>query len=120
MGADFLEKAAPSFQKCWDQGRLDLMNEDLLTRLPTAKTRSFPAKLSQSGSIRKGDKITVDKVGETLVATRGLTEVARCDDPPAQLLEALAANCGVAQGTVDEVHELAGIAEISICIANPK
>jgi len=112
MGADFLEKAAPSFQKCWDQGRLDLMNEDLLTRLPTAKTRSFPAK--------KGDKITVDKVGETLVATRGLTEVARCDDPPAQLLEALAANCGVAQGTVDEVHELAGIAEISICIANPK
>ena len=120
MGADFLEKTAPTFQKCWDQGRLDLVTDDLLTRLPTSKARSFAANLSTSGSLKKGDRITVDKVGNALVATRGHTEVARCEDSPAELLDALAANCEVVQGVVDEVHELAEIVEISICIENPK
>jgi hypothetical protein len=120
MGTDFLEKTAPTFQKCWDQGRVDLASQDLLTRLPTVKARSFAAEVATPGSLQKGDKITVDKVDKALIATRGLTELARCEDPPAELLDALAANCGVAQGVVDEVHEVAGIVEISICIENLK
>ena len=28
MGADFLEKAAPQFEKCWDKGRLDLVTQE--------------------------------------------------------------------------------------------
>jgi hypothetical protein len=120
MGTDFLEKTAPTFQKSWDQGRVNLVSEDLLTRLPTVKARSFAAELSTSGSLKKGDKITVDKIGKALVATRGQTELARCEDSPAELLDALSANSGVAEGTVQEVHDLAGIAEISICIGNPK
>jgi hypothetical protein len=119
MGADFLEKATPTFKKCWDKGRLDLVTDDLLTRLPTIKLRSFAAEMSASGSLKKGEKITVDKHGKALVATRGHTELARCEDSPAELLDAIEANCGMVQGTVDEVHELAGIAEISICVGNP-
>jgi hypothetical protein len=45
MGADFLEKAAPQFEKCWDKGRLDLVTQDLFTRLPTTKSRAFEATL---------------------------------------------------------------------------
>jgi len=96
MGADFLEKATPSFEKCWDSGRLDLVNADLLTRLPTVKSRSFAAEIGRPGSLKKGDKITVDKVGKSLVATVGHTELARCDSP-AELLDAIEINCGVAQ-----------------------
>jgi hypothetical protein len=118
MGADFSEKTAPTFKKCWDQGRLDLVTEDLFNRLPTAKSRSFAAVVSESGSLQKGEKITIDKVGKVLVASLGHTELARSEDAPVELLEAVEANCGVAQGIVEEVHELAGVVEISLCIGN--
>lgn len=117
MGADFLEKAAPQFEKCWDKGRLDLVTQDLFTRLPTTKSRSFAAELQGSASLKKGEKITVDKVGRVLVVTRGHTELARCEDAASELIDAIEANCGLAQGSVDEVHEMAGVVEISICIA---
>jgi hypothetical protein len=120
MGVDFLEKATPTFKKCWDRGRLELVNGDLLARLPTTNLRSFDAEMSAAASLKKGEKITVEKIGKALVATRGHTELARCENSPAELLDAIEANCGIAQGTVSEVHELAGIAEISICVENPK
>jgi hypothetical protein len=117
MGADFLEKAAPQFEKCWDNGRLKLVTEDLFSRLPTTRSRSFEADLQGSASLKKGEKLTVDKVGTALVVTKGHTELARCAEPAPELIDAIAANCGIAQGIVDEVHELAGVVEISICIA---
>jgi hypothetical protein len=117
MGADFLEKAAPHFEKCWDKGRLDLVTQDLFTRLPTTRSRAFAAELQGSASLTKGEKITIDKVGTTLVVSRGHTELARCEDAAAELIEAIEANCGIAQGSVDEVHEMAGVVEISVCIA---
>jgi hypothetical protein len=120
MGVDFIERAAPTFKKCWDRGRLELVNDDLLARLPTTKLRSFDAQMSIAGSLKKGEKITVERIGKALVATRGHTEVARCENAPAELFDAIEANYGIAQGTVFEVHELAGIAEISICVENPK
>jgi hypothetical protein len=120
MGADFLEKATPQFEKCWDNGRLDLVTQDLFTRLPTSKSRSFAAELQESASLKKGEKLTIDKLGKILVVTRGHTELARCRDAAPELMDAIEANFGLAQGTVDEVHELAGIVEISVCIARPK
>lgn len=120
MGADFLEKTAPTFQKCWDEGRLLLVNQDLLTRLPASKSRSFAADLTGSGTLKKGDKATVEKIGKALVASLGHTELARCEDPPAELVDAINANCGMVQGEVDAVHELAGIVEISICLSQPE
>jgi hypothetical protein len=120
MGADFLEKATQQFEKCWDNGRLDLVAQDLFTRLPTIKSRSFAAVLQGSPSLEKGEKLTLDKVGSALIAMRGHTELARCDDASAELIDAVEANCGIAQGTVEEVHDLAGIVEISVCIGRPK
>jgi hypothetical protein len=120
MGADFLEKATPQFEKCWDNGRLDLVTQDLFTRLPTARSRSFAAEIQGSASLKKGQAVTIDKLGETLVVTMGHTDLAKCADAAPELIDAIEANCGVAQGTVDEVHELAGIVEISVCIGRPK
>lgn len=119
MGADFLQKAAPLFEKCWDRGRLDLVTQDLFTRLPTTRSRAFEAVLL-GAPVKKGDRITIDKVGRGLFVSRGHTELALCEDAPASLLEAIEANCGVAQGIVDEVHEMARIVEISVCIAKPQ
>jgi len=120
MGADFLEKATPQFEECWDNGRLDLVTQDLFTRLPTSKSRSFAAEMRANASLKKGEKLTIDKLGEILVVTRGHTELARCADAAPELIDAIGANCGIAQGTVDAVHDLAGVVEISVCIARPK
>jgi hypothetical protein len=84
------------------------------------KTRSFAAEICGSAVLQKGDKITVDKIGTALVATRGNTELARSENSPAELLEAIEAHCGVAPGVVDDVHELAGVVEISKCIYHLK
>jgi Tfp pilus assembly protein FimT len=116
MGADFQEKAAPHFEKCWDNGRLDLVTQDLFTRLPTTRSRAFAAELQGSASLKKGEKVTIDKVGRKLLVSRGHTELARCEDAASELIDAIEANCGVAQGSVDGVHEMAGIVEISVCI----
>jgi hypothetical protein len=120
MGADFLQKAAPQFEKCWDKGRLDLVTQDLFTRLPTTKSRAFEAILLGTAPVKKGERITIDKVGRGLLVSRGHTELALSEDAPAALVEAIKANCGVAQGIVDEVHEMAGVVEISVCIARPQ
>ncbi|MCW2225690.1 Tfp pilus assembly protein FimT [Bradyrhizobium japonicum] len=120
MGADFLEKAAPQFEKCWDKGRLDLVAEDLFTRLPTTKSRAFEATLLGAAPVKKGEKITIDRVGNGLLVSRGHTELALSEDPPSAVVEAIEVNCGVAQGIVDEVHEMAGVVEISVCIARPQ
>jgi hypothetical protein len=94
-----------------------VVTQDLFTRLPTTRSRSFAAEMQNSASWKKGEKITVDKVGKVLVVSRGHTELARCEDAASELIDAIEANCGLAQGSVDEVHEMAGIVEISICIA---
>jgi hypothetical protein len=93
---------------------------DLLTRLPTTKLRSFNAEISVDGSLKKGETVNVDKIGNALSVSRGHIELARCEDPQAELIEAVGANRGIAQGTVLEVHEIAGIVEIFICVDNPK
>jgi hypothetical protein len=120
MGADFLERATPTFKKCWDEGRLWLVNKDLMTRLPASRSRSFAANVTAGAVLRKGDQTTVEKIGSSLIASLGHTELARCENAPAELAEAIEANCGIVQGEVDEVHELAGIVEISICLAKPE
>ena len=80
MGADFLEKAAPHFEKCWDKGRLDLVTQDLFTRLPTTRSRAFEAVLLGGAPVKKGEKITIDKVGSGLMVSRGHTELALSED----------------------------------------
>ncbi len=115
MGADFIEKATPTFKKSWDRERLQLATADLFTRLPTSNTRSFAAHISGESALSKGDKLTVEKIRGALVLTRGHTEIARSDNPPLELVQAVEARCGIAQGTVDEVYDAAGVADISLC-----
>lgn len=115
MGTDFVRKAAPSFRKSWDKARVALATDTLFTRTPDRVARSADFDIADHTELRRGDRVTVEKDGKDLVAKRGLREVARSTSPPAGLVKALETSCGVAGGTVEEVHELAGVAEISLC-----
>ena len=43
MGSDFIEKAAPSFKKSWDRGRVAVATANLFTKQPASLVRTVPA-----------------------------------------------------------------------------
>ncbi|MDR4308495.1 hypothetical protein IHQ68_17895 [Chelatococcus sambhunathii] len=115
MGADFIEKATPTFKKSWDRARVALATADLFTREPTCAARTAAAEIIGNARLRAGEQLTVEREGEGLVALRGNSEVARFTKPAPELVKAVRDSCGVAKGVVDQVHDLAGVAEISLC-----
>ena len=115
MGAEFIRRAAKTFVKSWDQARRMLGTADLFTREPQSGAHSVPFELAGSAELRIGETVTVEKEGEALVARQGLSEVARSIHPPADLLQAVDRSCGIAKGTVESVHTVAHVAEISLC-----
>lgn len=115
MGADFVEKAAPTFKKSWDRARVALATADLFTREPNCAARTAVAELVGGAKLSVGDHLIVEADGSGLIALRGNTQVARFTNPSVELIKAVRDSCGVAKGTVEQVHDLAGIAEISLC-----
>lgn len=62
-----------------------------------------------------GEKLTVEKDGGGLIARRGLTGVVRISQAPPDVIRGIEDSCGVGVGTVDQVHDPARVAEITIC-----
>jgi len=115
MGADFIRDAAATFKKSWDRGLVRLGTADLFTQQPTCAPRVVDADLVANASIRAGETLVIRKVGNRLVAARGLSEVAYLTNPPADVVKAIEASCGIAKGVVEHVHDDAGVAEIAVC-----
>ena len=115
MGADFIEKAAPSFRKSWDRARTALATADLSTNAPSSTARTAAAEVIGKTQLKVGDRLTVEARDGGLVARHGNSDVARFMDPAPALVQAVQESCGVAKGTVEQVHHMAGVAEISLC-----
>jgi hypothetical protein len=115
MGADFLERARKTIKRSWDLQRVALATSDLLTRQPGCASRSVVGEIIGNAQLKRGEKLTVEKDVSGLVVRRGLTDVVRIANAPTDVVRGIDESCGVGVGTVDEVHEAAGVAEISIC-----
>lgn len=115
MGSEFIEKAAPAFKKSWDRARLELTTADLFTRTPDSAARTATAEILGDSSLQVGEKLTVEACGRTLVARKGLADVARFTNPAPALLDAVRASCGIAGGTVEQVYSKARVVDISLC-----
>ena len=115
MGADFIEKATPTFKKSWDRARRELATADLFTNPPSSAARTAAAEVIGNAQLKVGDRLTVEAQDGALIARRGNTDVARFTNPAPALVRAVEQSCGVAKGTVEQVHDLAGVAEISLC-----
>lgn len=70
--------------------------------------------MTQNAQLHEGEIVTVEAEGAALVARQSLSEVARIEQPPAELLRAVQESCGVAKGTIEHVHGMARVAEISL------
>lgn len=115
MGSDFLERAKKTFRRSWDRERVALGTSDLFTRTPECAGRSVIGEIINGAKFTAGEKLTVEKDRQGLVARRGLTDVLRISQPPADVVRGVEKSCGVAVGTVDEVHGSAGTVEITVC-----
>ncbi len=115
MGADFLERVGKTIKRSWDRQRVALATSDLLTKQPECAGRSVAGEIIGSARLAPGDKLTVEKDADGLVARQGLTEVVRIKAAPTEVVQGIEDSCGIGIGTVDQVHDAAGVVEISVC-----
>jgi len=115
MGSEWILRAAKTFQKSWDAGRVAAGTADLFTRQPGDARRSIPAAIVDNARVEIGECVTVQKEGERYLVRRELTVVAAFASLPPDLGAAVEASAGIACGTVETVHEIAGMVEISLC-----
>ena len=85
------------------------------SREPGCPGVSVAGDIAPGAEVETGEKLTVELAPRGLIARRGLTEVGRMPDAAPEIVEAVRQACGVAVGTVEQVHVPAGVAEISIC-----
>jgi len=115
MGADFIERTRKSFKRSWDRQRVALATSDLLTRQPDCAARSVVGEIIGNARLSPGERLTVERDAHGLIARRGLTDVVRIAEDTAEVVLGIEKSSGVGVGTVDQVHELAGVVEITVC-----
>ena len=115
MGLDFVRKAARSFHKGLDRNRIELGTPDLFTQEPTAAPRTYAAVFRTGQTLTPGEKLGVHLEGEAVVLMRGLNPVATFDRPSTELIKALSDSHGEACGVVQQVHDMAQMAEVNVC-----
>ncbi|MGH7008608.1 MAG: hypothetical protein ACRED7_09415 [Stellaceae bacterium] len=115
MGADFIQKAAKTFKTSWDRGRVAVATADLFTRTPGNPSCVAAADIVGNAVLKMGEHLNIELVAGNLIARRGITEVARFSNPSAEILKAVDSSCGIAKGTVEQVHDVANVVEISLC-----
>jgi hypothetical protein len=115
MGLEFVRKAAPSYRKGLDRKRIELATPNLFTQNPICAPRAYAASLRTGVMLTAGEKLGIRLDDRQVVALRGLSPVAIFSAPSAELMEALKASYGEAYGVVQVVHDIAHMAEITVC-----
>jgi hypothetical protein len=115
MGVDFIQKSSRTFEKHLDLARAKLGTADLFTRSPMEDRPSFPIKTTPTARLQSGQELTVEVSGESLVFRDVLSVVATVDTPAADMFGAVQGSAGMATAIVQEVHDLSGVAEVTLC-----
>jgi hypothetical protein len=115
MGVDFIRRTARSFHKGLDRRRIELGTPTLFTQQPETAPRTYAANVCAGATLAAGEKVGVRLDGDCVIAMRGLDPIATINRPPADLVAALSASHGEACGTVLHMHDIAHVAEITVC-----
>lgn len=114
MGVDFLKRAAPTFQKSWNNGRTDLATPDLFTREHGARTRSVTAQCHPNSTVTPGTAVTLIKEGAALIVLEGSRTIGTIDRTPGDEIARIAAAGGVALGKVCSYYPISGSFDVDI------
>ena len=114
MGSEFIEKVAPTLRKSWDRERANLATADLFTKTPDRAVRTVSADIVPGARLEESETLIVEVRDGKLVARRGHSVVAKFANPPSSIVAAVEDSCGLAKGTVEQIHSHSGVAEISL------
>jgi hypothetical protein len=114
MGVDFIRRAAPTFRKSWNQGKLELAIPNLFTRLPGAQRRSVTAECSDINQIACGLPVTVVADGDSLVTLNGTRAVGRVRSAPPDVMRRIADAGGIAVGTIGEIRPVSETFDVEL------
>lgn len=115
MGVDFIGRTGRTFEKHLDLARARLGTADLFTRAPIEGRPSFPIRTAGSAKLQCGQELTVEVAGESLVFRDVLSVVATLETPAQDVFDAIQNSAGMATAIVQEVHDISGTAEITLC-----
>ena len=114
MGIDFIKKAAPRFRKGLDWRRIELATPTCSRKNLQQRRAPMRCNCGMTNPWRSATNWASGSMVKAS-ATRGLDLIAVFKSPTAELKSALAASFGEACGTVQAIHSVARIAEITVC-----
>ena len=115
MGVDFISRVGRTFEKHLDLARARLGTADLFSQAPEEARCSFPIDAVGRVSVKRGQELTVEIASGALVLRDVLSVVGRSGAPPSDVLQAIECSCGIATAVVQEVHEISGVIEVTLC-----
>lgn len=116
MGNEFILKVKDNFKKGLDKSRVELATRNLFSKRVFEDSRCYKVKLNeQSHSIKENDLVLVCVLdcGKIVIMVE-LTDVGHFMDPPEAVVDALKESGREACGRIIAIHEVAGVAEVSI------
>lgn len=115
VGVDFIQRTTRSFEKHIDVAKSKLGTADLFTRAPIESCPAFAADEVGAPNLQRGQELNVEVSSDALVLRQGLTIVARSESPPESIFQAVQDSCGIATAIVQEVHDISGVIEVTLC-----
>jgi hypothetical protein len=115
MGSEWERKRAEGFKKHLDKGLVELGTPNLFTQQPERAPRIAAADIAEGASVKEGQLMVIQKIGNKLTVMCGLQEVGELLDPSSEIVSAVEKSFGIAKGIIRTFHEEACVAEISIC-----
>jgi len=115
MGADFIDKVKPSFQKRWDRSLIRLRQGDLFDLQQVCKGRALAADYVGTPHLKPGDRVTLRCREQGLVVMHGNVPVGEVSAPEKALFQQVRRSAGIVDATIEEMHPISRVMEVSTC-----
>ena len=115
MGSEWERRRADGFKKRLDRGLVELGTPNLFTKQPERAARIVAADITDGASVKEGQDLVIQKIGNRLAVMCGLQEVGQLLNPHSEIVGAVERSFGMARGVIQIFHKEALVAEISIC-----
>jgi hypothetical protein len=108
-------KRAEGFKKRLDDDLVELGTPHLFTQQPERAPRVVSADIVDGASLKEGQALVIQKIGNRLAVICGIQEIGQLLNPHSEIVSAVEKSFGYAKGIIQTFHAEALVAEISIC-----
>ena len=117
MGIDFVVRQTKAFKRSWDRGLDYLKTPDLFTQQPEEQQRTYSVTPRNDHEFKAGQQCILRVLdGQTDIQVYfEAMHIGSINSPPSRLVNAIDVHgSSVAMGTVNTVHPISGIADITV------